>query len=96
MPVEFQLNERCSERLRCKTSAYDELTKTGSFRYVDPEIRSAVTEWKAKKGLVERADQDALAYRVTAVDHLAGARVSCVLLDASGPELEPMSALRSD
>jgi diguanylate cyclase len=28
-----------------------------------------------------------------AVDHLAGARVSCVLLDASGPELEPMSAL---
>jgi len=28
-----------------------------------------------------------------AVDYLAGARVSCVLLDASGPELEPMSAL---
>ena len=28
-----------------------------------------------------------------AADHLAGARVSCVLLDASGPELEPMSAL---
>jgi diguanylate cyclase len=32
--------------------------------------------------------------RVTdAADHLARARVSCVLLDASGPELEPMSAL---
>jgi diguanylate cyclase len=28
-----------------------------------------------------------------AADHLASARVSCVLLDASGPELEPMSAL---
>ena len=28
-----------------------------------------------------------------AVDHLAGARVSCVLLDAVGPEVEPMSAL---
>jgi diguanylate cyclase len=28
-----------------------------------------------------------------AADHLAGARVSCVLLDASGPEPEPMSAL---
>ena len=28
-----------------------------------------------------------------AADHLAGARVSCVLLDASGPELEPMGAL---
>ena len=30
---------------------------------------------------------------VDATVHLAGARVSCVLLDASGPELEPMSAL---
>ena len=28
-----------------------------------------------------------------AVDHLTGARVSCVVLDASGPEPEPMSAL---
>ena len=28
-----------------------------------------------------------------ATEYLAGARVSCVLLDASGPELEPMSAL---
>ena len=28
-----------------------------------------------------------------AATYLAGARVSCVLLDASGPELEPMSAL---
>ena len=28
-----------------------------------------------------------------AAAHLAGARVSCVLLDASGPDLEPMSAL---
>jgi Amt family ammonium transporter len=28
-----------------------------------------------------------------AADHLASARVSCVLLDASGPEREPMSAL---
>ena len=28
-----------------------------------------------------------------AADHLAGARVCCVLLDASGPELDPMSAL---
>jgi diguanylate cyclase len=28
-----------------------------------------------------------------AADHLAAARVSCVLLDASGPEIEPMDAL---
>src|SRR5215213_7018230 len=31
-----------------ETSAYDELTRTGSFRDVRPEVRSAVTDWKAK------------------------------------------------
>lgn len=56
-----------------ETSAYDELTETGSFRYVDPNIRSAMTEWQARKGLVQRADQDALSYRLSAADYLTGA-----------------------
>ena len=81
-----------------ETSAYDELTRTGSFRYLDPEIRSAVTEWKAKKGLVERADQDALAYRATAVDHLAGALAFEPMIESFAPAFEPAAdaPLRND
>jgi hypothetical protein len=54
-------------------SAYDELTQTGSFRHVDAPTRSAMTEWKSRKGRIERADQDALSYRISAVDYLVGA-----------------------
>jgi hypothetical protein len=81
-----------------ETSAYDELTRTGSFRYVDPEIRSAVTEWKAKKGLVERLDQDALSYRATAVDHLAGALAFEPMVKSLAPAFEPAAnrPLRND
>jgi hypothetical protein len=55
-----------------ETSAYDELNETGSLRYIAPDIRSAMTEWRARKGLIERADQDALSYRSNAVDQLLG------------------------
>ena len=72
-----------------ETSAYDELTRTGSFRYVDPEIRSAMTEWKATKGKVERVDQDALSYRITAVDHLAGALAFEPMIKSFAPAFEP-------
>jgi hypothetical protein len=53
-----------------ETSAYDELNGTGSLRYIAPDIRSAMTEWHARKRLIERADQDALSYRANAVDQL--------------------------
>jgi len=56
-----------------ETSAYDELNQTGSLRYVDPKIRLAMTQWRARKGLVERADRDALSYRSDAVGQLLGA-----------------------
>lgn len=56
-----------------ETNAYDELTGTGSFRYVDPGVRSAMTEWQARRGLVRRADEDALSYRLSAADYLTGA-----------------------
>jgi hypothetical protein len=55
-----------------ETSAYGELNETGSLRYIAPDIRSAMTEWRARKGLIERADQDALSYRSNAVDQLLG------------------------
>ncbi len=72
-----------------ETSAYDELTRTGSFRYVDADIRSAMIEWRARKGLVERADQDALSYRISAVDHLAGALAFEPMIGSFAPAFEP-------
>lgn len=56
-----------------ETSAYDEFTQTGGFRFVNADIRSAAIEWEARKRLIERADQDALSYRLSAVDHLVSA-----------------------
>jgi len=81
-----------------ETSAYDELTRTGSFRYVHPEVRSAVTEWKAKKGMVERVDQDALAYRISAVDSLSGTLAFEPMVKNFAPAFEPAAAgpLRND
>lgn len=55
-----------------QTSAYNELNDSGSLRYVAPDVRSAMIEWQASKGLIDRVDQDALSYRASAVDHLAG------------------------
>lgn len=72
-----------------ETSAYDELTETGSFRYVNTNVRSAMTEWQARKGLVQRADQDALSYRVTAVDHLTGALAFEPMVRTFAPSFQP-------
>ncbi len=72
-----------------ETSAYDELTRTGSFRHVDADIRSAMTEWKAEKGLVERADQDALSYRISAVDYLVGALAFEPMIASLAPAFKP-------
>jgi hypothetical protein len=72
-----------------ETSAYGEFTQTGSFRYVDADIRSAVIEWKARKGLVERADQDALAYRISAVDYLVGAIAFEPMISSLAPAFKP-------
>ena len=72
-----------------ETSAYDELTQTGSFRYVDSNIRSAMTEWQARKGLVHRADQDALSYRTSAADHLTGALAFEPMVRTFAPSFQP-------
>ena len=81
-----------------ETSAYDELTRTGSFRYVDPEVRSAVTEWKADKGMVERLDQDALTHRISAIDSLSGTLAFDPMVKSFAPTFEPAAArpLRND
>ena len=81
-----------------ETSAYDELTRTGSFRYVHPELRSAVTEWKAKKGMVERLDQDALTHRISAVDSLSGTLAFEPMVKSFAPAFEPAAGgpLRND
>lgn len=72
-----------------ETSAYDELSQTGSFRYVDADTRSALTEWRAQKGLVERVDQDALSYRISVVDHLLGALAFEPMVRTLAPAFEP-------
>ncbi|MES2135563.1 MAG: hypothetical protein V4502_00710 [Pseudomonadota bacterium] len=72
-----------------ETSAYDELTETGSFRHVDPKVRSAMTEWQARKGLVQRADQDALSYRLSAADYLGGALAFEPMVRTFAPSFQP-------
>lgn len=72
-----------------ETSAYDELTETGSFRYVHTNVRAAMTEWQARKGLVQRADQDALSYRISAVDHLTGALAFEPMVRTFAPSFRP-------
>jgi len=81
-----------------ETSAHDELTQTGSFRYVDADIRSALIEWNSQRGLIERADQDALSYRISAVDHLAGALAFEPMIRGFAPAFEPAGSapLRND
>lgn len=72
-----------------ETSAYDEITESGSFRFVDPDIRSAMTEWRARMGLVQRADQDALAYRASAADYLTGALAFEPMIRTFAPSFQP-------
>ena len=72
-----------------ETNAFDEITETGSFRYVDPDVRSAMTEWQARKGLVQRADQDALAYRASAADYLTGALAFEPMVRTFAPSFQP-------
>lgn len=81
-----------------ETSAYDELTDTGSLRYLDPNFRSAITAWQSRKGLVERVDQDALAFRVGAVDHLIGALAFGPMVASMASSFQPAAnaPLRND
>lgn len=72
-----------------ETSAHDELNDTASLRYVAADVRSAMTEWQARKGLIERADQDALTYRLSAVDHLAGALAFEPMIRSFAPAFQP-------
>jgi hypothetical protein len=72
-----------------ETSAYDELTQTGSFRHVDADIRSAMIEWKAREGIIGRVDQDALSYRISAMDHLAGALAFEPMIRSFAPAFAP-------
>lgn len=72
-----------------ETSAFDELAETGSFRFVDINVRSAMTEWEARKSLVQRADQDALSYRISAVDHLTGALAFEPMIKTFAPSFQP-------
>jgi len=72
-----------------ETSAHDELNDSGSLRYVGADIRAAMTEWQARKGLIERADQDALTYRLSAVDHLAGALAFEPMIGTFAPAFQP-------
>ena len=72
-----------------ETSAYDELNETGSLRYIAADIRAAMTEWQARKGLIERVDQDALSYRVSAVDQLSGALAFEPMVRTLAPAFQP-------
>ena len=81
-----------------ETSAHDELNATGNLRYADREIRSAMTEWEASKGLLERVDQDALSFRASVVDHLFGALVFDPMVKSLAPTFQPSGVvpLRND
>ncbi|MBA2467235.1 MAG: hypothetical protein H0V46_06495 [Sphingomonas sp.] len=75
-----------------ETSAYDEINETGSLRHVPPDIRSAMTEWQARKGALQRADQDALSYRISAVDHLTAVLAFEPMVRTFAPSFKPADA----
>lgn len=81
-----------------ETSAHDELNATGNFRYLAPQIRSAMTEWQARKAMLERIDQDALSFRASAVDHLFGALAFEPMVKTIAPSFRPSAvvSLRND
>ena len=72
-----------------ETSAYDELKDSGGIRYLAPSIRSAMTEWQANKGMLQRVDQDALAFRMSVVDHLFGTLAFGPMMRTIAPSFEP-------
>ena len=72
-----------------ETSAYDELNASGSLRYVGADIRSAMTQWQAAKGLIERVDRDALEYRFNAVDQLFGSLAFEPMVKGFAPAFQP-------
>jgi hypothetical protein len=72
-----------------ETSAYDELNETDSLQYVPADVRSAMIEWRARKGVVERVDQDALSYRSNAVDHLLGTLAFEPMVSSLAPAFRP-------
>lgn len=74
-----------------ETSAYDDLNDTGSLRHVPADIRSAMTEWQARKGLIERVDQDALSYRAGVVDQMFGALAFEPMVRTLAPPFQPAS-----
>jgi hypothetical protein len=81
-----------------ETSAYDELKETGSLRYVAADIRSAMTEWQARKGQIERVDQDALSYRTSVVDQMFGSLAFEPMVRSLAPAFQPAGnePLRND
>ena len=81
-----------------ETSAYDELNDSGGFRYLAPNIRSAMTDWDASRGLLQRVDQDALAFRISVADHLLGTFAFGPMVKTIAPSFEPAadSPLRND
>jgi len=81
-----------------ETSAYDELEETGGFRHMPADIRSAMTKWQARKGQLERVDQDALSYRFSLVDQLHGTLALEPMIESLAPSFEPAhdSPLRND
>jgi hypothetical protein len=72
-----------------ETNAYDELNEMGGFRYMPADIRSAMTEWQARKGQVERVDQDALSYRIGVIDQLFGTLAFEPMVRNLAPSFEP-------
>lgn len=72
-----------------ETSAYQELNDSGGARYLAPDIRSAMTEWQASKGLLQRVDQDALAFRMSVVDHLFGTLAFGPMVETLSPAFKP-------
>ncbi len=81
-----------------ETSAYEELSDSGGFRYLAPDIRSAMTEWQASKGLLQRVDQDALAFRMSVVDHLFGTLAFGPMVETLDPSFKSAAdtPLRND
>jgi hypothetical protein len=57
-----------------------------------------MTEWQARKGLVQRADQDALSYRLSAADYLTGALAFEPMVRTFARSFEPAgdAPLRND
>jgi len=92
--VEAKIDQKLMNVFRIRsmileTSAYDELSDTGSLRHVDADIRSAMTAWQARKGQLERVDRDALSYRLSSTDNLSGVLAFEPMIRTLAPSFEP-------